>query len=115
MLFLWALHPCYKAIINLFASKQKDILVTTINSIISNAKYISDLAFFGTNGKPCLVTDDPLDNGYPPEVSQVDPFDAYPTDHQDSLVDGIAITLDSPLNAHLSDGTEDNSVSVGIG
>ena len=38
MLFLWALHPCYKAIINLFASKQKDILVTTINSIISNSK-----------------------------------------------------------------------------
>ena len=115
MLFLWALHPCYKAIINLFASKQKDILVTTINSIISNAKYIGDLAFFGTNGKPCLVTDDPLDDAYPPEVSQVDPFDEYPRDHYGSPVEGIAATLHSPLNAHLLDGTEDNSVSVGIG
>jgi hypothetical protein len=37
MLFLRALHPCYKAIIDLFASKQKDISVTSIDSIISDA------------------------------------------------------------------------------
>ena len=90
-------HPCY------------------IDSIISDAKYIDELAFFGTNGKPCLVTDDPLDDAYPPEVSQVDPFDEYPRDHYGSPVEGIAATLHSPLNAHLLDGMEDNSVSVGIG
>ncbi len=34
VLFLWALHPRYKAIIDLFASKQKDISVTSIHSIV---------------------------------------------------------------------------------
>ena len=49
MLFLRALHPHYKAIIDLFASKQKDISITTINSIVSDAKYMDELAFLGTN------------------------------------------------------------------
>jgi hypothetical protein len=30
-------------------------------------------------------------------------------------VEGIGPPLESPLNAHLSDGTEDDSVSVGVG
>jgi hypothetical protein len=34
MLFLQALHPHYKAIIDLFASKQKDISVAPINSFV---------------------------------------------------------------------------------
>jgi hypothetical protein len=49
MLFLWALHPCYKAIIDLLASKQKDISIAMINSIVSDAKYMDELAFLGTN------------------------------------------------------------------
>jgi hypothetical protein len=48
MLFLRSLHPHYKAIINLFVSKQKDISVATINSIVSYAKYMDELTFFGT-------------------------------------------------------------------
>jgi hypothetical protein len=95
-------HPHCKAIINLFASTQKDISIATINSIVSDAKFMDELSFFGTIGKPCLVTVDPLDDEYPP-------------DHYDSPVDGIDPGLDSPLNAHLSDGTEDPSVSVGVG
>ena len=51
MLFLRALHPCYKTIIEQFASKQKDISVATLNYLISDVKYMDDLAFFGTNGK----------------------------------------------------------------
>ncbi len=69
MLFLQALHPCYKArIIDLFVSRLKGISIATINSIVSDAKYTYELSFFDTNGKPCLVMDDPLDNAYPPEV-----------------------------------------------
>ena len=47
VLFLWAFHPCYKAIIDMFASKQKDISITTINSIILDANFM--VSFFGTN------------------------------------------------------------------
>ena len=35
MLFLWALHPRYKAITNMLASKQEDISIATIDSIVS--------------------------------------------------------------------------------
>jgi hypothetical protein len=83
-LFLRALHPCYKAITDLFASKQKDISIAMIDCIISDAKYMDEVAFLGTNGKPCLAMNDPLNNLYPPEVSQVDPLeDEYPPDHSD--------------------------------
>jgi hypothetical protein len=102
MLFLQALHPHYKEKIDLFASTQKDISIATIDSIVSDAKFMDELAFFSTIGKPCLITVDPLD-------------DKYPLDHYDSPVDGIDPGLDSPLNAHLSDGMEDPSVSVGVG
>ena len=40
MLFLRALHPRYKVIIDMFPSKQKDISVATINSILSVAKFM---------------------------------------------------------------------------
>jgi hypothetical protein len=62
MLFLQVLHPCYKGIIELVASKQKDISIATIDYIISDAKYMDELAFLGNKGRPCLATDDPLDN-----------------------------------------------------
>jgi hypothetical protein len=48
VLFLQALYPCYKAIINLFTSKQKEISIAMIHSIISDAKYMDELAFLGT-------------------------------------------------------------------
>jgi hypothetical protein len=67
MLFLRALHPYYKAIIDLFASTQKDISIATINSIVSDAKFMDELDFFGTIGKPCLITVDPLDDKYAPD------------------------------------------------
>jgi hypothetical protein len=72
MLFLRALHPCYKAIIDLFASKQKDIFVASINSIASDAQFMDELSFFGSNGNPGPITDDALDTAYPPELSQVE-------------------------------------------
>ncbi len=50
MLFVRSLHPRYKAIINLFASKQKDISVATIDSILLDAKFVDELSFFGSNG-----------------------------------------------------------------
>ncbi len=40
MLFLRALHPRYKEIIDLFASKQKDISITSINSIVLDAQFM---------------------------------------------------------------------------
>ncbi len=48
ILFLWALHPCYKAMIDLFASKQKDISVASIVSIVLEAQFIDELFFFGS-------------------------------------------------------------------
>jgi hypothetical protein len=116
MLFLRALHPRYKAIIDLFASKQKDISVASINSIPSDAQFMDELSFFGSNGNPGPITDDALDTAYPPELPQVESIDdAYPPAQYDPPVDGIDPTLDSPLGDHMPDGTEDNSVSVGVG
>ncbi len=43
---------------------------------------MDELAFLGTNGKPCLVTDDPLADAYLPEASQDDQLDdKYPPDY----------------------------------
>jgi hypothetical protein len=75
MLFLRALHPCYKAIIDLFASKQKDISVASINSIVSDAQLMDEFSFFGSHGNPDPVTDDLLDRKSPPELSQVESID----------------------------------------
>ena len=47
----------------------KDISVTTIDSIVLDAKFMDALSFFGSNGKPGLITDDSLDTAYPPELS----------------------------------------------
>ncbi len=113
MLFLWALHPHYKGIIDLFVSKQKDVSIATTNSIVSDAKYMDELAILGTNNRHCPATNDPLDNAYPPEVSQVDPVETNIL--LMTPVDTFDPTLDSPLNAYLSDSMEDHSVSAGVG
>jgi hypothetical protein len=116
MLFLRALHPCYKAMIDLFASKQKDISVTSIDSIVLDAQFMDELAFFCSNGNPGPVRDDPLDTVYPPELSLVESIDdEYPPAQYDPPVDGVGPTLDSPLGNHIPDGTEDDSVSVSVG
>ncbi len=49
--FYVELHPHYKAIIDLFASKQKDISVTSIDYIVSDAQFMDELSFFGSNGR----------------------------------------------------------------
>jgi hypothetical protein len=72
MLFLRALHPCYKAIIDMFASKQKDISAASIDSIILDAQFMDEFSFFGSNGNPDSVTDDLLDTASPPELSPVE-------------------------------------------
>jgi len=61
MLFLRALHPHYKSIIDLFASKQRDISVASINSIILDARFMDEFPFFGSNDNPAPVSDDLLD------------------------------------------------------
>ena len=57
MLFLRALHPHYKAIIDLSASKQKDFSVALTDSIVLDAQFMDELSFFGSNGNPDAVTD----------------------------------------------------------
>jgi hypothetical protein len=90
MLFLWALRPCYKAIIDLFASKQKDISVASIDSIASDSQFMDELSFFGSDGNPGPVTNDALDTAYSPELSQVESIDdAYPPAQYDPPVDGV--------------------------
>jgi hypothetical protein len=116
MLFLRALHPHYKAIIDLFDSKQKDISISSIDSIVLDAQFMDELSFFGSNGNHGPVTNDPLDTAHPHELSQVESIDdEYPPAQNESPVDGVNPTLDSPIVNHMPDGTEDDSVSVGIG
>jgi hypothetical protein len=77
---------------------------------------MNELSFFGSNGNPGPVMDDLLDTAYPPELSQVESIDdEYPPAQYDPPVDGVDPTLDSPIRNHMPDGTEDDSVSVGVG
>jgi hypothetical protein len=77
---------------------------------------MDELSFFSSNGNPGPVMDDPLDTLYPPELSWVESIDdEYPPAQYDPPVDGVHPTLDSPVENHMPDGTEDKSVSVGIG
>lgn len=111
--FLVGTPSLLRSNIEQLASKKKEVCVATIHSIVSNEKYMDELAFFGTNGKPCLVTDHPLDNAYPFEVSQVE------------SVGILLILMTLWLKAlalrwiHHSmliwpDSAEDDSVSVGV-
>ena len=117
MLFLRALHPCYKAIIDLFASKQKDISATSMDSIISDAQFMDELSFFGSDGNPDPVTDNPLDTVSPTELSQDESIDddEYPPAQYDPPADSVNPTLNSPIGIHMPDGTNFFSVSVSIG
>jgi hypothetical protein len=117
MLFLRALHPRYKAVIDLFASKQKDISVTSIDSIVSDAQFMDEFSFFGSNVNPNPVMDDLLDTVSPPELSHVESLDddEYPPAQYGSQVVDVNPTLDSPIGNHMHNGTEEDSISVGIG
>jgi len=51
MLFLRALHSCYQDLLNQFASKQKDLSVATIDSVVAHAKFMDKFVAVGANGK----------------------------------------------------------------
>ncbi len=91
MLFLQALHPLYKAIIDLFASKQKDIPVASINSFILDAQFMDENSFFCSNSNPDPVTDYLLNTMSPPELSQVESIDddEYPPAQYDPTVNNV--------------------------
>ena len=117
MLFLRALHPRYKAISGMLASKQKDISAASIDSIISDAQFKDEFSFFGSNGTPDPVMDDLLNTTSPPKLSPVQSFDddAIPPAEYGPPVDAFTSTLDTPMGNHIPNGTEGDSVSNGIG
>jgi hypothetical protein len=51
MLFLCAIHSPYQGLLNQFASKQKDLLAASIDSVVANAKFMDEFATVGANGK----------------------------------------------------------------
>jgi len=59
MLFLRAIHPCYDGLLTQFASKQKDLSTASIDSIISDAKYMDGFIPVGAKGKPVLPPSTP--------------------------------------------------------
>ncbi len=99
MLFLRALHPRYKAIIDMFASKQKDISAASIDSIVSDSQFMDEFSFFGSNGNPELspvqsLDDDAIPPAGHPALSPVQSLDndAIPPANDtegDSVSDGI--------------------------
>ena len=117
MLFLRALHPRYKAIIDMFASKQKDISAASIDSIISDAQFMDEFSFFGSNGTPDPVTDDLLDTTSPPELSPIQSFDddAIPPAEYGPPEDALTSASDTPVETNMPIGIEGDSVSDGIG
>jgi hypothetical protein len=117
MLFLRALHPCYKEIIDMFASKQKDIFVASIDSIVLDAQFMDEFSSFGSNGNPDPIMDDLLDTTSPPELSSVQSLDddeISPAKYG-PLADAVNSTSDTPMGNHMPNGTEGDSVSDGIG
>ena len=52
MLFLQALHARYGDLLSQFALKQKDLSTTTIDSAISDAKFMDEFTVVGAGGKP---------------------------------------------------------------
>ena len=52
MLFLWALHACYGNLLTKFTSKHKDLSIASINSVISDAKFMDEFTVIGAGGKP---------------------------------------------------------------
>jgi len=117
MLFLRALHPRYKAIIDMFASKQKDISAASIDSIVSDAQFMDEFSFFGSNGTPDPITDDLLNTTSPPELSPVQSFDddVIPLAEYGPPEDALTSASDTPVETNMPTGIEGDSVSDSIG
>ena len=52
MLFLRALHTCCADLLIQFASKQKDLSLASIDSVVSDAKFMDEFTVVGASGKP---------------------------------------------------------------
>jgi hypothetical protein len=52
MLFLRALHARYGDLLTQFASKQKDLSTASIDSVLSDAKFMDEFTVVGAGGKP---------------------------------------------------------------
>ena len=59
MLFLRALHLRYQDLLNQFASKQKDLSVATIDSVVADAKFMDEFVAVGANGKAASPSPSP--------------------------------------------------------
>jgi hypothetical protein len=59
MLFLWAMHSCYADLLSQFATKHKDLLVATIDSVVADAWYMDDFVVVGSKTKPIVLTSSP--------------------------------------------------------
>jgi hypothetical protein len=52
MLFLWGMHLHYQDFLSQFASKNKDLALATIDSIIADARFMDDFVVVGGKTKP---------------------------------------------------------------
>jgi hypothetical protein len=59
MFFLRAIHPRYEGLLNQFASKHKDLSTASIDSILSDVKYMDGFIPVGAKGKPALTPSTP--------------------------------------------------------
>jgi hypothetical protein len=59
MLFLRAIHPRYEGLLNQFTSEHKDLSTASIDSILSDAKYMDGFIPVGAKGKPVLTPSTP--------------------------------------------------------
>jgi hypothetical protein len=57
--FLRAIYSRYQGLLNQFASKQKDLLAASIDSVVANAKFMDEFATVGANGKAIHPTSTP--------------------------------------------------------
>ena len=83
--------------------------IASINSIILDARFIDEFNFFGSNGNPAPVCDDPLDT-----ASQLESIDDDDYPPAQAPLDEFNPPSDSPIGNHMPDDTADDSVSVGI-
>ena len=102
MLFLRALHPRYKAIIDMFASTQKDISAASIDSIVSDVQFMDEFSFLSSHGNPDPVPDDFND-------------DAIPPDEYGPPENALTSASDTPVETNMPTGIEGDSVSDGVG
>jgi hypothetical protein len=59
MQFLQAMHSHYADLLSQFATKHKDLLVATINSVVANARYMDDFVVVGVKTKPIVPASSP--------------------------------------------------------